>query len=103
MDDSIAQLIDMIAKLKVNMDDGFERMDKKFEEVDRRFDEVDRRFDEVDKKFEEVDRRFDKIDIKLNKHDYYFEELFKLNGTLRRITGENMRDIEVLKEKVKII
>lgn len=54
MADEIKQLIDMVAKLKINVDDGFARMDEKFESIDKRFDSMDKRFDKIEAEIQEL-------------------------------------------------
>lgn len=41
MADEIKQLIDMVASLKITVEEGFEAVDKKFEAIDKRFDTVE--------------------------------------------------------------
>ena len=62
MEEGIKQLIDMVANLKMTMEEKFDEIDKRFDEIDKRFDGVDKRFDGVDKRFEDVDKRFEDVD-----------------------------------------
>lgn len=54
MADEIKQLIDMVAGLKITVEEGFEAIDKKFEEVDKRFEAIDQRFDTVEVAIQEL-------------------------------------------------
>ncbi len=54
MADEIKQLIDMVASLKITVEEGFEAVDKKFEAIDKRFETVDERFDIVEVAIQEL-------------------------------------------------
>ncbi len=41
MADEIKQLIEMVASLKITVEEGFEAVDKKFKAIDKRFDIVE--------------------------------------------------------------
>ena len=59
---SKADLVELGAQLRSEMDKGFAEMDKRFAEMDNR---IDKRFAEMnkrtDERFAEIDKRFDKI------------------------------------------
>ncbi len=95
MGDKMDELLEGFYNFKKSME---QRIDGLEEKMDKKFEEVDKRFDEVDKRFDKVDKRFDKVDKKLKEHDKTFEEFFKRIGSVRRIAGENMSDIEHLSE-----
>lgn len=78
MGDEIKQLIDMVAKLKINMDKGFEMINQKFEEIDKRFEKIDKRFEGIDKRFDNIETAIKELNenqvkilnsIKLIEHD----------------------------------
>jgi len=41
MGNEIKQLTDMLAKLKMSIDEGFSLIDKRFDAIDKRFDDVE--------------------------------------------------------------
>lgn len=47
MADEIKQLIDMVARLKIAVEVGFEAIDKRFDAVDKRFDVVETTIQEL--------------------------------------------------------
>ncbi|MFP4662307.1 MAG: hypothetical protein ACLFPF_08950 [Halanaerobiales bacterium] len=71
MADEIKQLIDMVASLKVTVEERFEAIDKRFEAIDKRFDAVDERFDIIETAIQELNSNQLKIlnSIKLIEHD----------------------------------
>ena len=71
MGDEIKQLTDMLAKLKMSIDEGFSLMNNKFDTIDKRFDAIDKRFDDVENAILELNTTQVKIlkTIKLQEHD----------------------------------
>jgi hypothetical protein len=71
MADEIKQLIDMLAKLKITVDEGFSLMNNKFESIDKRFESIDKRFDNVETAIKELNYNQIKIlnSIKLIESD----------------------------------
>ncbi len=78
MGDEIKQLTDMLAKLKMSIDEGFSLMNNKFDTIDKRFDTIDKRFDTIDKRFDDVENAILELNttqvkilktIKLQEHD----------------------------------
>ena len=59
---SKADLVELGAQLRSEMDKGFAEMDKRFGEMDKR---IDKRFAEMDKRFAEMDKRFAETDKSL--------------------------------------
>ena len=77
MGDEIKQLIDMVARLKIALDEGFEAVEKRFQEIDNRFEQVDRRFEAIDSRFQQIDNRFEEIDNRFEAMDKRFDEVDK--------------------------
>jgi len=71
MGNEIKQLTDMLAKLKMSIDEGFSLMNNKFDTIDKRFDAIDKRFDDVENAILELNTTQVKIlkTIKLLEHD----------------------------------
>ncbi|MTI59468.1 MAG: hypothetical protein FH762_05675 [Firmicutes bacterium] len=83
--DEIKQLIDMLARLRGIVEDGFATIDKRFEAIDKRFEDIDKRFDNVEKAIQE-----------LNTNQLRILNSMKL---LERDVKSNQKHIERLEEK----
>src|SRR5690554_1253944 len=117
MGDEIKQLIDMVANLKVTMEDGFKNINEKFEDIDKRFEDIDKRFEAIEKRFEDIDKRFDKIDERFDAVDKRFDILENavrelnsnqikiMNSTklIEKDVRNNTRHIHRLEEKESFI
>ncbi len=106
MADEIKQLINMVAQLKITVEEGFKRIDERFEEIDERFEEIDKRFEEIDKRFEGVDRRFEGIDQRIENLEAAIKKLnsnqIKILNSIKlfeRDVRSNQKHIERLEEK----
>jgi chromosome segregation ATPase len=115
MEEGISQLIDMVANLKITINEKFEQvdrrfeeidkrlddMDKRFEAIDRRFEAIDDRFDQVDKRFEEIDKRFDTLNIKFDKQNDNFQKIINSLKVMKGDIYNNREHIDKLENKDK--
>ncbi|QTL99680.1 hypothetical protein GM661_17830 [Iocasia frigidifontis] len=85
MADEIKQLIDMLARLRGIVEDGFATIEKRFEDIDRRFEAVGKRFDNIEVAIQE-----------LNTNQLRILNSMKL---LERDVKSNQKHIERLEEK----
>ena len=78
---SKADLVELGAQLRSEMDKGFAEMDKRFAEMDKR---IDKGFAEMDKRFAEMDKRTDGRFAEMDKRtDGRFAEMDKSLAVLR--------------------
>ncbi len=92
MADEIKQLIDMVAKLKITVDEGFGLMNNKFCEIDNRFEAVDKRFDEMDNRFDVMETAVKELN----------ENQIKIMNSIKLIEHDvenNKKHIEKLEER----
>ncbi len=54
MADEIKQLIDMVARLKITVEEGFAAVNERFEAIDKRFEGIDNRFDNLETAIKEL-------------------------------------------------
>lgn|SRR5690554_2479807 len=110
MGDEIKQLIDMVANLKVTMEDGFKNINEKFEDIDKRFEDIDKRFEDIDKRFDKIDERFDAVDKRFDILETAVRELNSnqtkiMNSTklIEKDVRNNTQHIYRLEEKESFI
>ena len=99
MADEIKQLIDMVAKLKIHVENGFTMMNNKFVEIDKRFEMIDKRFEKIDKRFDKVDERFDKVEVAIKELN---DNQIKILNSIKLIEHDvenNKKHIERLEER----
>ncbi|AZO93437.1 hypothetical protein [Halocella sp. SP3-1] len=92
MADEIKQLIDMLARLRGIVEDGFATIEKRFEDIDRRFEGIDKRF-------EAVGKRFDNIEVAIQELNTNQLRILNSMKLLERDVKSNQKHIERLEEK----
>jgi septation ring formation regulator EzrA len=92
MADEIKQLIDMVARLKITVDEGFQA-------IDRRFELIDKRFEAIDKRFEAIDKRFDKVEMAIQELNSNQIKMLNSIKLLENDVRSNKKHIERLEER----
>ncbi|MFP4016388.1 MAG: hypothetical protein ACLFUI_05100 [Halanaerobiales bacterium] len=92
MADEINQLLNMVANLKVIVEEGFDNTNKRFEAVDKRFEAVDKRF-------EAVDKRFDTIEVAIKELNSNQVKILNSMKLLVNDVNNNRKHIERLEER----
>ena len=92
MEEGIEQLVDMVANLKIVMEDNFKKVDRRFDAIDRRFEDIEEKLAEHDKRFDAMDRRFEDIEKKLVEHDKYYNRIEEKFVNTIRVIGHDVQN-----------
>jgi len=76
-EEELVKIWEELARLREDMNKGFQRHDQLFAEVFKKFEHYDQLFAEVFKRFEKYDQLFAEILKKLEQHDQLFAEILK--------------------------
>jgi chaperonin cofactor prefoldin len=100
----IAQLIDVMIDMGLEMKGLRKDMDKRFESMEKRFESMDKRFESMDKRFESMDRHLVSIDKQQQRTNMSIIELrtiiINLNDDKKRV---DELDVRVLRLEEKIL
>ena len=66
MEDGIKQLVDMVANLKMTMEEGFDRLDKRLDNLENRMDSMEKRMDSMEKRMDSMEKRMDSMENRMD-------------------------------------
>ncbi|HLV09484.1 MAG TPA: hypothetical protein VKY40_04680 [Halanaerobiales bacterium] len=104
MGDKMDELLQGFYNFKNSMEQRMDSLEERMGSMERKMDALEGRMDALEgrmgKQEKLIDGLADMMISRFDKVDRELEELSKRVGSVRRISGENMRDIEDLKEKI---
>ncbi len=69
--------------------------------IESRLDKLEDKVDKLDNKVDKLDNKVDKLTQRFDILEYQFKDFMKDFRTVRTLTGENMRDVGDLTERVE--